>query len=494
MNRQNEIGLTNRFNLTDDQQTIVALCTPQGSGALALIRLSGQDVFNIVESISKLACGKKVSQVESHTIQFGFVIDPEGPSTKGADSVGYGKIDDVLFFLMRGPKTFTGQDTIEISCHNNPFIIEKIIQLSCQHGARMARPGEFSKRAVLNDKINLLQAEAINDLINAQNELALKKSMEQLHGTLSNFLFGLQTDFVKLLGLVEACFEFIEEEQRDIDLSQSIKFLCLQISKKLNEVKVNFSQQKQIREGVKIALLGLVNTGKSTLFNALINQERAIVSQIEGTTRDTIESSIYDNGIFLTFVDTAGLRQTGDAIEIQGIERSLSQAQSADLILLVFDATQDLSIEQKARYKEIIDLYLEKAIFVVNKIDQSNFEEADVCTSELRVFLKDYNNIVAVSAKERSGMSALLQTVKNKVKEIFLMQQSSFLLNQRQARLITEIGLKFDSIVKNQLDSLEYELIAYRLKEILELMFELTGRNINEHVLDSVFNDFCVGK
>ncbi len=489
MTRRNEISSTNETCLADDQQTIVALCTPQGSGALALVRLSGQDVFDVIQLMSKLACGKSVSQVESHTIKFGFIFDPENSNSK---------IDDVLFFLMRGPRTFTGQDTIEISCHNNPFIIEKIIQLSCLHGARMARPGEFSRRAVLNDKINLVQAEAINDLINAQNELALKRSLEQLHGTLSNFLFGLQADFVKLLGLVEACFEFIEEEQRDIDLNQSIKTHSSQILKKLNDVKVNFNQQKQIREGVKIALLGLVNTGKSTLFNALINQERAIVSQVEGTTRDTIESSIYDNGIFLTFIDTAGLRQSGDVIEIQGMERSLSQAQTADLILLVFDATQNLSAEQKFRYKEIIDLYLEKVIFVVNKIDRSDFEKTDTkigaWASELNVFLKDYTNIISVSGKERSGMPALVQAVKNKIKDIFSMQQSSFLLNQRQARLITEIELKFDSVVKNQLNSLEYELIAYRLKEILELMSELTGRNINERVLDSVFNEFCVGK
>ena len=239
----------------------------------------------------------------------------------------------------------------------------------------MARPGEFSKRAVLNKKINLLQAEAINDLIHAQNELALKKSMEQLHGTLSNFLLDLQADFVRLLAFVEACFEFIEEEQRDINLDQLIKAHSTEILKKLGEIKVNFNQQKQIREGVKIALLGLVNTGKSTLFNALLNQERAIVSDIEGTTRDTIESSVYNNGVFWTFIDTAGLRQTGDVIELQGIERSLSQAQSADLILLVFDATQKLSNEQKIRYKEIIDLYSEKVIFVVNKIDQSDFEK-----------------------------------------------------------------------------------------------------------------------
>jgi tRNA modification GTPase len=483
----------NQINLTDDQQTIVALCTPQGSGAIALIRLCGDNVFGVVESISKLACEKSVLQVESHTIQFGFVVDPEDNSKITKKNV---TVDDVLFFIMRGPKTFTGQDTIEISCHNNPFIIEKIIQLACKYGARMARPGEFSKRAVLNGKMNLLQAEAINDLIHAQNEIALKKSMEQLHGTLSNFILDLQTDFVRLLAFVEACFEFIEEEQKDINLDELIKARCTEILKKLSEIKINFSQQKQIRDGVKITLLGLVNTGKSTLFNTLLNQERAIVSDIEGTTRDTVESSVYNNGAFWTFIDTAGLRQTGDVIELQGIERSLAQAKTADLILLVFDATQKLSNDQEIRYKEIIDLYSEKVIFVVNKIDQSDFvkNELGFAKNGLDQFLQNYDPVFAVSAKERSGMSALMQAIKNKIEKMFQMQQSPFLLNQRQARLITEIDLKFDYVVNNQLNSLEYELMAYKLKEILELMFELTGRNINERVLDSVFNEFCVGK
>jgi tRNA modification GTPase len=470
-----------RVNKSQDQQTVVALCTPQGSGALALVRLCGQDVFEVVNKFAKLSGDKILLEQQTHTICHGFVVDPGGAPDK--------IIDEVLFFLMRGPKTFTGQDTIEISCHNNQFIVEKVIQIACKFGARLACPGEFSRRAVLNDKINLIQAEAINDLIHAQNELALKKSMEQLHGSLSHFLLGLETDLVRLLAFVEASFEFIEEETKDIDLNEQIKIYSSNIIKKLSEIKVNFNQQKQIRQGIKIALLGSVNVGKSTLFNALLNQERAIVSEIEGTTRDSIESTIYKDGIFWTFIDTAGLRQSEDCIEKQGIERSLMQAQDSDLLLLVFDASQDLSEDQECRYKEIIDLYTKKVIFVVNKIDQVGFDK-----NKFIKFLKNGEDVVAISAKERSGVLDLLHVIAVKIKEIFSNGQSLFLLNQRQARLINEIELKIEFIVKNQLDTLEYELVAYQLKEILELMSELTGKNVNERVLDSVFNEFCVGK
>ena len=467
-------------NKPQDQQVIVALCTPQGSGALALIRLCGQDVFNTVDKFSKLFGNKKIIEQHTHVISHGFIIDPSNENKI---------VDDVLFFIMHGPKTFTGQDTIEISCHNNQFIIEKIIQIACNCGARIACPGEFSKRAVLNGKINLIQAEAINDLIHAQNELALKKSMEQMQGSLSHFLSDLEFDFIKLLAFVEASFEFIEEESNDIDLNEHIKLCCSNILKKLSEIKINFNQQQQIRQGIKIALLGSVNAGKSTLFNALLNQERAIVSEFEGTTRDTIESTIYKDGVFWTFIDTAGLRQTEDKIEKQGIERSLLQAQDSDLILLVLDASSGLSQEHEQKYKEIIDLYSKKVIFVVNKIDKIFFDK-----SKFSKFLKKDEHVVAVSARERSGMLELLQVISSKIKEIFSKGQSLFLLNQRQSRLINEIELKFDYIVKNQLNTLEYELVAYQLKEILELMSELTGKNVNEKVLDSVFNEFCVGK
>lgn len=463
-------------NLTRDQESIVALSTPQGSGAIALVRFSGDNTFDVVCAISRLSSSKDVSDLPTHTIHHGFIVDYEN---------GGQIIDEVLFFLMRGPKTFTGQDVIEISCHNNQFIIEKIIQLACKNGARQAQAGEFSKRAVLSGKINLVQAEAINELIHAQNEAALKKSMEQLVGTLSNFLMQLEQKFVALLGVVEASFEFLAEEQADIELNKSIKAKCLDISQTLSGLKASFNQQQQIRDGIKIVLLGSVNAGKSTLFNALLGKNRAIVSSVEGTTRDSIESSLYRDGAFWTFVDTAGLRQTSDFIEQEGIARSMLEAEKSDLILLIIDLSQKLSEELIDFYQKILDKHAKKIIVVLNKIDKVEVENLPVI---------QHDCLVRVSAEKLIGIDILFDIVQQKVKNMMETSFSCFLLNQRQARLISEISEKLDFIVKDLLDTLEYELIAYKIKEILELMSELTGRDVGERVLDSVFSNFCVGK
>jgi tRNA modification GTPase len=468
-------------NLTDDQEAIIALSTPQGSGAIALVRLSGDNVFDVVNAFSRVSSSKKILDLTTHTIHHGFIINNEDNSLQ--------PVDEVLFFLMRGPKTFTGQDTIEISCHNNPLIIEKIIQLACKSGARLAKHGEFCKRAFLNGKIKLSQAEAINELINAQNELSLKKSMEQITGTLSGFLANLENDFVNLLGLTEATFEFIDEELADINLNQLIKERCLHLTEKLNKLSVDFSHQQQIKNGIKIALIGHVNAGKSTLFNVLLNQNRAIVSSIEGTTRDSIEASIHKDGVFWTFIDTAGLRETVDLIEQQGIQRSILESDKSDIILLVVDASQKMDNQSIGEYQKVLDKHAKKTIFVLNKIDKK--------MEDVFCFLRHsfaHNCVVEVSAEQGIGVEKLVSVIHQKVKNMFEGYNSCFLLNQRQARLVNEIGLKLDFIVKDHLIALEYELIAYKIKEILELMSELTGRDIGERALDVVFKNFCVGK
>lgn len=462
-------------NLTDDQETIVALSSPQGVGAIALIRLSGENAFSVVDKFSKLSSSKRIQDLCSHTIQHGFVVEI------GADQI----VDDVLFFLMRGPKTFTGQDTIEIGCHNNPFIIEKIIQLACKYGARLARHGEFCKRAVINGKIGLLQAEAINELIGAQNEFALKRVMEQVSGTLSNFLHDLEKDFIELLALTESSFEFIDEEQADINLNQLISMRLETINKKLNKLSFDYGYQEQIRNGIKIALVGQVNAGKSTLFNALLGNNRAIVSDIAGTTRDSIEANVYRDGIFWTFVDTAGLRETADFVEQKGIERTMSESDKSDIILLVVDASEKINKQDFVEYQKILDKHSQKIIFVLNKIDKKVGENS---------YFAHHDCVIEVSAEQGVGMENLVLSIRQKVKNMFQGCNSCFLLNQRQARLINEIRLKLDSIVKSGSVALEYELMAYKVKEILGLMSELTGRDIGEKALDSVFKNFCIGK
>ena len=280
--------------ITRDEQTIIAQCTPAGAGAIALLRMSGDDAITIADSIAQLTSKIKLSDCATHTIHYGWVTDQDG-----------NHIDQVLFLLMKAPRTFTGQNTVEITCHNNPFIIEQIIAQTIAYGARIADKGEFSRRAFLNGKIDLVQAEAINELIHANTQQALKKSLSQVEGSLSHWIETIQTELFKARAYCEASFEFIDEE---INFAPQIKENIKNILSTITQLKKSFDQQSQIRQGLRIALIGSVNAGKSSLFNALLGKDRAIVTNIAGTTRDVIEAGVYRDGNYWTFVDTAGLR------------------------------------------------------------------------------------------------------------------------------------------------------------------------------------------
>src|SRR5579863_4648796 len=315
---------------SSSNETIIAQCTPQGTGAIALLRLSGDNTFAIADAISKLPGNKIISALPTHTIHYGWVIDKNGTH-----------IDQVLFLLMRSPHTFTGDDTVEITCHNNPFIIQSIIQAALATGARLAQEGEFSRRAVHNNKIDIIQAEAINDLIHANTQLTLKQSLSQLEGSFSHWITNIEKQLIKALALSDASFEFLDEE--NMEFSTQIKEIIDAVLTTITNLKNTFNQQQQIRNGIRIAIIGSVNAGKSSLFNALLNQERAIVTNIAGTTRDAIEAGLYKNGNYWTLIDTAGLRTTDDIVEQLGISRSHEEAHKADIILLVFDGSQQLS-------------------------------------------------------------------------------------------------------------------------------------------------------
>lgn len=480
--------------LTDDQQAIVALCTPRGSGAIGLIRISGINAIAVADALAQLSSGSSLSKALSHTIHHGHVIDQRIMSNQPGRIV-----DEVLFLLMKGPKTFTGQDTIEITCHNNPYIIEQIINLAIQHGARSARAGEFTKRAFLQGKVDLVQAESINELIGAQTERALRQSLAQLRGSLSESFLELQKEVVSLLGYVEASFEFLDEEQRDLDFDYAIRQRTADILDKVRALKAHFSQQKQIKEGIRVAILGLVNAGKSTLFNALLKQERAIVTPIAGTTRDSIETGLYRKGNFLLFIDTAGIRDTQDVIEQKGIQRSFNEALAADIILLVFDAARDLTPEQQQQYDDLITLHGNKIIIVINKVDEVHDDPLGQ-GSRLRSLsspeshASDDIKTVLVSAKNQTGIDSLEQAIEDKTQQLFAQNSSPFLLNQRQFKLLTEIETYLEFIANSYSGGIHYELVAYQLKDLLEKISELTGKNVTEQVLDMVFSEFCVGK
>ena len=453
--------------------TIVAHCTPSGSGAIALLRISGSQAFSIVNQCAHLSSGKLLSSIDTHTIHHGWVVDHDGK-----------KLDEVLFLAMRGPRTFTGEDTVEITCHNNQFLIELLIARIITCGARPAQPGEFTRTAVENNKIDLLQAEAINELIHAQSQQALKHALNQLEGSLSQQLAVLEKKVLQIIGLCEASFEFLEE---DVDFSGQMRERVQATLETIAHLKKNFDQQQLVRQGVRIALVGTVNAGKSSLFNALIGKKRAIVTSIAGTTRDVIEAGSYQNGMYWTFIDTAGLRNTDDIIEKEGIERSYQEAQNADLVLLVNDTSRLLTDAEKLVYDTILTAYLTKTILVHNKIDALVQESA-------KNTFGDCLATSSVSTKTLEGIELLHQTISATVDELVAKTDCPFLLNKRHMTLLTSFENKLITISDLLQGTIEYELVAYHLKDALSVLTELTGKSVSEKAMDMIFRDFCVGK
>lgn len=451
-----------------EKDTIVAQCTPSGSGALAIIRISGPDAIAVVDRCAQLSSQKKIISALTHTIHHGFVIDKN-----------HTKIDEVLFFIMHGPKTFTGENVVEISTHNNPFIIQNVIKELINNGARLAQNGEFTRQAVLNNKMDLIKAEAINELIQANSEQLLKQSLEQMQGTFSSWIISLEKELLQLIGLCEASFEFIEEE---INFDDQIIAAINKIKKNIEQLKKSFDQQKQLRQGIKVALIGSVNAGKSSLFNTLLDKKKAIVTNIPGTTRDVIEHGFYKKGTYLTLLDTAGLRETNDAIEKEGIEKSYAEAALADIILLVRDASRAISKEELLIYSDLLTLYKNKIILINNKIDKPILE------------IELFKNAVAISTLTKDGISKLEVEIDKKIELLLASHESPFLINKRHFNLLLSFETQLLEIEKIIAYQMEYELIVYHLKEAVAVLTELTGKTVSEKALDLVFKDFCVGK
>ncbi len=457
-------------NLSLHDQTIVALCTPQGAGALGLIRLSGTNVFEIADQFSSIANKKRLFESATHTISYGWVIDKDGTH-----------IDQVLFLIMHAPRTFTGQNVIEITCHNNPFLIERIIDRAIECGARLANKGEFTQRAVMLGKIDLLQAEALNDLIHAQTAESLKYNLAQLEGSLSSWIAEIENSVLEILAFCQASFEFLDEEMEfSHDIAQKINFLITKIEKLI----ATFPKQQYIKEGIKIALIGSVNAGKSSLFNALLEKNRAIVTPVAGTTRDSIEAGIFRDGQFFTLIDTAGIRETNDAIEQEGIDRSFAQAAHADIILLVIDLSTQWSIATQKSYKEIFEKYQSKIIVVQNKVDLqpvqiNNFTEPTI----------------AVCTNQPETIKNLFLAIHAKTKKLKDSDSITCLLNKRQHDLLINFLQNLKSIKPMlQKQRIDYELVIHQLQEALQNLSEMTGRSVSQAAFDKVFDTFCVGK
>ncbi len=456
--------------LAHTEECIIAQCTPEGPGALALLRLCGSSARTIMDSMSRLASGKKVLQVPSHTIHYGAICDTTGAT-----------IDQVMIIVMDGPRTFTGQNTIEITCHNNRFIIEAIIGQAIAHGARLAQEGEFTRRAFEQGKLDLIQAESIHELIAAQTQHALKKSLAQLEGSFSQWIEDLEQDLLTIIAWCEASFEFLDEER---EFGGQIKERLTHLLTNIESLKRTFSAQQQIRQGIKIAFLGSVNAGKSSLFNTLLDQKRAIVTDIAGTTRDVIEAGLAINGNYWTIIDTAGLRQTDDTIELQGIKKSLEEAHKADIILLIVDGSRALSAAELEAYTTIQKKYPTKCILVHTKADC-------IASPDNQLIADCAIKVSSITGENKEQLQTLME---KKISELFSQLDTPYLLNKRQHALLLDIEKKIQFILTQMNESPQYELISYHLQDALTSLSELTGKTISEASLDKVFKEFCVGK
>jgi tRNA modification GTPase len=458
--------------LAKHEQVIVALCTGSARAALALLRVCGVGAIALVEKCVRLPGQKILTAQASHTIHFAQIMDQ--------DIV----LDQVLLLLTKAPKTFTGQDTVEITCHGNPLLVEQIINLLVAGGARLAQPGEFSLRAVLNGKIDLLQAEAICELVSANTQLALTQSMRKLKSGLSHEIQQLETLIIGLIATLEASFEFLEEEERDVGFDQLITVALQKLLSQAAILETSCNNQSQISQGIKIALLGVPNAGKSTLFNRLVGHDRAIVNAQAGTTRDSIESLVMQQGQLWSLVDTAGIRQTSNAIEQEGVTRAFNEAALADVVLFLFDPSQELQ-PQLLLLQQLQVNFNEKIIVIATKKDM-------VIPTKI-----DFNDAILqlqISAQTGEGIKKLQDLVSQKIQQLFASQASLFALNQRQRLLLQDFFTHLKLLHKKFKQQAASEILVFELREMLQNLANLLGRDLQDEVLSNVFSKFCIGK
>lgn len=454
-------------NTSFSGETIVALATPAGSGAIAVIRLSGPDAISIVNTVFK---GKDLSVQASHTIHFGTIRD------------GNAIIDEVLVSLFIAPRSYTKENVVEISTHGSPYIIESLIRLLIRQGARAARPGEFTLRAFLNGGMDLSQAEAVADLIASNSKAAHDIAMQQMRGGFSNELRQLREHLIHFASLIELELDFSEEDVEFANRDQ-LRTLILRINHTVKHLIQSFEQGNALKNGVPVVIAGKPNVGKSTLLNALLNEERAIVSEIAGTTRDTIEDEISINGIVFRFIDTAGIRNTEDIIEAKGVERTLEKMKQASLIIYLFDPDQTME-DIDLQLNGVSDLHI-PIIGVMNK--------SDLIVPGKQVELSG-QELEFISAKDKEGIERLKETILSKVNLHGISTDSVLVSNIRHVEALQRTQEALDKVVYGIDHPVSSDFLAMDIKQALHYLGEITGTVTTDDLLDNIFSKFCIGK
>ncbi|WP_422359114.1 tRNA uridine-5-carboxymethylaminomethyl(34) synthesis GTPase MnmE [Reichenbachiella sp.] len=448
--------------------TIVALATAPGVGAIAVIRLSGD---RCVEVVSGVFQGKDLSKQESHTIHFGNIMD--------GDHV----VDEVLISLFIAPHSFTKENSVELSCHGSPYIVNRIIQLLVNKGARLAEPGEFTQRAYLNGRFDLAQAEAVADLIASENEAAHATALNQMRGGISNEIKNLREKLVHFASMIELELDFSEE---DVEFAsrQELKTLIEKIDVVLVQLIDSFQLGNVIKNGVPVVIVGKPNAGKSTLLNALLEEEKAIVSDIAGTTRDIIEDELNIRGVKFRFIDTAGLRETKDQIEAIGVERAEQKMQESSLIMYLFD----LSTESLATIQSTEQTLINKGkpyILVGNKLDKVETEES---------ILQSNEHYVSISAKSKSGVDQLKELIWSKSQMDNFQPGNVVVTNARHYQSLVNTQNSLHDVLRGIDNQITNDFLAQDIRHALHFLGEITGEITTDDLLANIFSKFCIGK
>jgi tRNA modification GTPase len=463
------------------QETIVALASPSGAGAIAVIRLSGSNALAIAETVFQSVSGKSMQHQKTHTIHLGHIVE------------GTKVYDQVLLSLFKNPNSYTGEDVVEISCHGSTYIQQQIIQLLLRQGCRMAQPGEFTLRAFLNGKLDLSQAEAVADLISSDNEASHQIAMQQMRGGFSNEIAHLREELLNFASLIELELDFAEEDVEFADRTQ-FKALLNRIELVLKRLIDSFAVGNVIKNGIPVAIVGEPNVGKSTLLNALLNEERAIVSEIAGTTRDTIEDELVINGIGFRFIDTAGIRETEDVVESIGIKKTFEKIEQAQVVLYLFEgfkfqvsgSTYITEIEKvKNKYP------LKPLLVVINKIDL--LTEAEIADIRLQLQALDVT-LETISAKENLGIDSLKNQLMSFVNTGALRNNETIVTNTRHYDSLLKALEEIQKVRFGMDSNLSSDLMAIDIKQALYYFGEITGEVTNDELLGNIFANFCIGK
>ncbi len=460
-------------NLND---TIAAISTPIGSGGIAIIRISGEDAFKIISKIFVYNKKEKNSeQIKSHTINYGVLKDKNGEI-----------VDEVLVSFMKAPNTYTKENTAEINCHGGIRAANRVLSLVIENGARMAQPGEFTKRAFLNGRIDLSQAEAVMDIINAKTQLAHKSALERLNGRLSSKVKLLRDEILTMTAHIEAAIDYPEHDD-EMMTYEMIKNKSLKLLEDIKLLLKYADTGKIIRQGVNTVILGKPNVGKSSLLNALIEEDRAIVTDIPGTTRDVLQESININGIALNIIDTAGIRSTTDAIEKMGVEKSKQYAKNSDLVLFVLDGSQSLDDDDIKILEFVKDKNL---IIIINKIDLTENTDFDKVYN-----YADDDYIIKMSVKNEIGFEKLFKAIEKLFTSGKInINEEALITNERNKASVADAARSLENVVETIENMLPEDFISMDLIQAYKSLGEITGDSVEEDIIDKIFSEFCLGK